>query len=147
MSIDVCYRYFENDASLAMVKAALEPLIPLMPRSVLHLRVFNQGASDENATLSCSPNDRYRTVRINVYAQFYDSTEEDQNRAMIHEVVHALQGDLITWTKRYLLAPIEDRNKELYEAHAEELQDRIERVAEEFTCILERLIEEGGHHE
>lgn len=143
MTTKVCYRYFENDACLAMVKSVLEPILELMPRSVLQIRVFNQGASDENATLSCSPNDRYRTVRINIFAEFYDSTKEDQRTAMIHEVVHALQGDLITWTKRYLLMPIKKRNEELYDAHADELQDRIEQVTEELTYVFERLLEKG----
>jgi hypothetical protein len=56
----------------------------------------------------------YRFIRIEIFPRFFSDDAKDQAEYMSHEMMHAVLGPLTKFVDDVLIAPVEEKNPELF---------------------------------
>ena len=145
MTIEPIYSGFDNPDCERIVREAMGPLRFLFPSWVRQVTVFSvMAGEDPVVAASIDTNDEYRTVEIYIYPPFFDTEPRTQRRYMIHELLHAHLQEVCGFVRRRLVAPMQSENEKLWEVLRSEHIERIERVVQELTFLIEDNLQGKG---
>lgn len=133
------YHHFDNEDQLRAIRTHVESLMPLIPSWVREVNVYSVYELGDGL-LACRLDPEYRFASIDVPPAFFDRSLETQRRRLLHEFIHTLLGEFHPWVEDRLLEPLKEKNADLYKALHAEFTERLERVVQEFTYLLEPLL-------
>lgn len=147
MACEIRYSGFDNQTQRQIVDEILSELRPLFPAWLENLQVtlYTSSSEGDDIILSFGLGTRpYLSGSLNVYYGFFDMEEDRQRAAVIHEIVHALHADILTFTRDRLIDPIKDRNEELYDYILPEYINRVEEFTQTMAFAIDRIMASGN---
>lgn len=133
------YHNFDNPDQLLAIQDLLEPLMFLIPCWVREVNVYSVSEM-EQGLLATRLSPRYRYASFDVTPTFFDRDLETQRALFLHEFIHTLLGDFAPWVQTRLIDPVKAKNEDLYTVLQEDFTERLERVVQEFTYLLETVL-------
>ncbi len=139
-NIHIEFLNFENPKNLLLIHALVDRFVFIIPRwlAKLTITLYDEAPQDKQAAEACTRADNweYGFASIDIYAKFFDRTEERQAQIFAHELIHVLHGKLLDFDRNHILSYIDVNNEDL----AQHLRRSHTALMEEFVVNLTRII-------
>lgn len=141
---EIIYKHFDNEDQLARVKELMEFIRPIFPDDIRHIYVhlYEQiGPNDNSSSLSVDiGNLEYLYFDLYIYYAFFDYPRKKQRAKILHEIIHALQGQLLIFDRDSLIDYVKAQNPDLgahlYTQHTK----LVERFTQQMAFGIDDLI-------
>ena len=84
--------------------------------------------------------EEYRSASISIYPAFFDQSEKDRHRMLLHEIVHLYHVNVSEWVKKVLISPLKESNSDLHDARSEDFRERVERFTQDMALLLDQIL-------
>lgn len=139
---EVTYHCFENPHILARLKVMMEEYKTLLPKWLNTMSIVSSNSDGDTKVLRAHYGQHeYMHARISVFPQWFDQAEKQQRIGLIHELVHIQHAALMDFTESHWIAPLEERNPELYGVIHEEYRVKLERFTESTAIAIYESME------
>ncbi len=139
---EVSYHCFENPHILARLKVMMEEYKTLLPKWLNTMSIVSSNSDGDTKVLRAHYGQHeYMHARISVFPQWFDQAEKQQRIGLIHELVHIQHAALMDFTESHWIAPLEERNPELYAVIHEEYRVKLERFTESMAIAIYESME------
>lgn len=140
MNLKVEYRYFHNDVVEARVKELFEKHQHLCPVWLRELgfdcyKVTDDGDGNVPAASNSSP--MYGHACIYIYNAFGSQSAEDQEKAIIHELVHIAHFKVLDMVERRLIKDIAEFDSGLAKYMIKDFRALVEEFTVHMTEVLQ----------
>lgn len=125
---------FRNDELERQAGRAFESARSLLPSWVCEViiqMVLAKEGDDDCIQIFMRP--EYRWVRIEIFPRFFSENAEDQAEYMSHEMMHAVLGPLTKFVDDVLIAPVEEKNPDLFKVLTSNHRTITESVIQEWV--------------
>ena len=139
--MEISYRYFNNPDQEEYAREQIDSVKHLFPIWLRLVYIEALGHPGDDAVLSVNMKEEYRSGSISLYPAFFDQSEEDRHRMLLHEIVHLYHVNVSEWVKKVLISPLKESNSDLHDARSEEFREREERFTQDMAFLLKEIID------
>lgn len=131
------YGGLDNQDNVKIIQSMLARCSFLIPRWLEKLNIDFYGEIEDGGKGkvdgACeADNWQYGYANISLEHSFWDRTEERRYEILIHELIHAAHGKVLSFDKKYLLGYMVEKNKDLFD----NMSDRHSELIEEFVVNM-----------
>lgn len=136
--VKIEYENFERDENKALVAEIVLAYAWLFPvwLKTLTVSVYDRHAESETMNAWSSGNLKYGTADVGIKTNFFEKPTQWQHELVAHELVHIAHMQIAEYVHERLIAPIKERNEELYSFLASDVYDHIEHFVEHMALGL-----------
>ncbi len=143
-AVEVGYWNIESSENFDKLHAIVERCSFLFPSWLkeLSISLYNHPAEGQKASdAACRPEKwEYGRAELDIFAAFWDRTEQYQHEVIVHELVHVMQGKQLSVVRNDILPRVEEHNKELGEHLERQFREINEEFVEAMTGVIGRML-------